>query len=216
MNTSTTPTDFAEQCNKCGCEYVQVGKVFTVNLDCDCDCHKHPALDFTEQARQLVKACEARTGMDLARDSWPNDLVDRIASALAEAATQGQVAGIEGARQAVWVAASGRIEEGAKKHKDQSYLDAEWGMAIEIEETISALSPIPAYINQVRNKAATAALEQAAQAMCFRCQNKSAYFLAETIDGNWQHRDRGKGVFKCEAAPIRILIAAIGDDKETT
>ncbi len=32
--------------------------------------------------RRVVRECQERTGIDLAADSWPNDLVDRIDAAL--------------------------------------------------------------------------------------------------------------------------------------
>lgn len=41
-----------------------------------------PTEKHREKARELLRACEQRTGMDLASDSLPNDLADRIASAL--------------------------------------------------------------------------------------------------------------------------------------
>lgn len=47
-----------------------------------------PTEKHREEARELLRTCEQRTGMDLASESLPNDLADRIASALASRDTE--------------------------------------------------------------------------------------------------------------------------------
>lgn len=336
------------QCDKCGCEYVQVSKVFTVNLDCDCDCHKHPVMDFTEQAeraaqkiidecyfekvdqpyirkrfaylilsefglstvqppteikcdckheieaancprfqecasqptaatfteqaRQLVKQIQSvivftattsslfashrnveegdyfrclrcggeslhgsqrATGNVAHKDNCPVALANRlwnenaVASGFAEAATQGQVAGIE---RAVEILNAGRLLALPEAPEIAETLE-------KAAAAIRALSPDPYYLDRVRNEAATAALEQAAQWQPIETAPKdgtqillghgNSLWIDEWIpDAKYEVRNGEGGCWMmCDQwtdpeipshwQPLPpLLIAAIGDDKE--
>lgn len=102
--------------------------------------------DFHEQAQELVlnwKANDFISSLNMREDK----LIESVVSFAAEAATQGQVQGIERARLRLVELADAQRDFGAKHNLNKAEVLASASLAVH------QLSPLPDYLDQVRNGA---------------------------------------------------------------